>query len=64
MLNLFIVHFHVRFLAMPKLMQAWFWSFGLTKTFTVQYGADGVDGLYGLGNEIHAHASIALLFWR
>jgi hypothetical protein len=27
------VHFHVRFLAMPKLMQAWFWSSGLTKTF-------------------------------
>ena len=27
------VHFHARFLAMPKLMQAWFWSFGLTKTF-------------------------------
>ena len=28
-----MVHFHARFLAMPKLMQAWFWSFGLTKTF-------------------------------
>ena len=27
------VHIHARFLAMPKLMQAWFWSFGLTKTF-------------------------------
>jgi len=27
------VHFYARFLAMPKLMQAWFWSFGLTKTF-------------------------------
>ena len=26
------VHFYARFLAMPKLMQAWFWSFGLTKT--------------------------------
>jgi hypothetical protein len=27
------VHIHARFLAMPKLMQAWFWSSGLTKTF-------------------------------
>jgi hypothetical protein len=27
--------FHARFLAMPKLMQAWFWSFGLTKTFFI-----------------------------
>jgi hypothetical protein len=29
------VHIHVRFLAMPKLMQTWFWSFGLTKTFFI-----------------------------
>ena len=28
-----VVHIHARFLAMPKLMQAWFWSSGLTKTF-------------------------------
>jgi len=29
------VHIHARFLAMPKLMQAWFWSSGLTKTFFI-----------------------------
>jgi hypothetical protein len=33
------VHFHARFLAMPKLMQAWFWSFGLTKTLLSEKGA-------------------------
>jgi len=41
------VHFLARFLAMPKLMQAWFWSFGLTKTFILMLAYCLFSGLLG-----------------